>query len=179
MSTASVAAAAVTETSSARPPSGQAWHAGDPTPAPSSNYAGDSPDNRLQGATRTPPADLGREQDDKASTLHICLPLVPSVRTPVSDSVQIDQEAASGAIWDVLAAAVGGSLAGGIGPTEEALRIFLAVAFMVMFTVKANAKFLDGNTLHGWCFSGDVGNQAACLGYVIGVADVLSLRDRV
>ena len=71
MSTASVATAAVTETSSARPPSGQAWHAGDPTPAPSSNYAGDSPDNRLEGATRTPPADLGREQDDKASTLHI------------------------------------------------------------------------------------------------------------
>jgi hypothetical protein len=35
--------------------------------------------------------------------------LVPSVRTPVSDSVQIDQEAARGAIWDVLAAAVGGS----------------------------------------------------------------------
>ena len=109
MSTASVAAAAVTDTSSARPPSGQAWHAGDPTPAPSSNYAGDFPDNRLQGVTRTLPADLGREQDVKASTLHVCLPLVLSVRTPVSDSVQVDQEAASGAIWDVLAAAVGGS----------------------------------------------------------------------
>ena len=54
------------------------------------------------------------------------------------------------------------------------MRTFLAVAFMVMFTVKANAKFLDGNTLHAWCVSGDVGNQAACLGYVIGVADVLS-----
>ena len=68
----------------------------------------------------------------------------------------------------------GDLLAGGIGPTEEALRTFLAVALMVMFTVEANAKFLDGNTLHDWCISGDVGNQAACLGYVIGVADVLS-----
>ena len=54
------------------------------------------------------------------------------------------------------------------------MRTFLAVAFMVTFTVEANAKFLDGNTLHDWCISGDVGNQAACLGYVIGVADVLS-----
>ena len=157
MSTASVATIAVTETSSAKPPSGQAWHGGDPTPLPPAS-AGDFPDIRLQGATRTPPADLGREQDDQASTLHI-RSLVPSVRTPVSDSVQIDQEAASGAIWDVLAAAVGGFLAGGIGPTEEALRTFLAVAFMVMFTVEANAKFLDGNTLQDWCFSGDVGNQ--------------------
>jgi hypothetical protein len=58
------------------------------------------------------------------------------------------------------------------------LRTFLAVAFMVMFTVEANAKFLDGNTLHDWCISGDVGNQAACLGYVIGVADVLSSEHR-
>ena len=72
----------------------------------------------------------------------------------------------------------GDLLAGGIGPTEEALRTFLAVAFMVMFTVEANAKFLDGNTLHDWCISGDVGNQAACLGYVIGVADVLSSEHR-
>ena len=94
-------------------------------------------------------------------------------RSPVSNSVQVDQEAASGAIWDVLAAAVGGSSRVASAPTEEALRIFLAVAFMVMFTVNANAKFLDGNTLRGWCFSEDVGNQAACLGYVIGVADVL------
>ena len=53
------------------------------------------------------------------------------------------------------------------------MRTFLAVAFMVMFTVNANAKFLDGNTLQDWCFSEDAGNQAACLGYVIGVADVL------
>ena len=58
------------------------------------------------------------------------------------------------------------------------MRIFLAVAFMVMFTVNANAKFLDGNTLRGWCLSEDAGNQAACLGYVIGVADVLSSEHR-
>jgi Rap1a immunity proteins len=107
---------------------------------------------------------------------HICL--IPSDQTPVSDGVQIDQELASGAICDVLAAAVGGPPRGWYRPTEEALRTFLAVAFMVMFTVEANAKFLDGNTLHGWCISGDVGNQAACLGYVIGVADVLSSEHR-
>jgi hypothetical protein len=34
--------------------------------------------------------------------------------------------------------------------------------------------FLDGNALRNWCFSEDVGDQAACLGYVIGVADVLN-----
>ena len=58
------------------------------------------------------------------------------------------------------------------------MRIFLAVAFMVMLTVNANAKFLDGNTLRGWCFSEDAGDQAACLGYVIGVADVLISQNR-
>jgi Rap1a immunity proteins len=58
--------------------------------------------------------------------------------------------------------------------TERALRIFLAVAFMTVSTVRADAKFLDGNTLYGWCLSEDVGDQEACLGYVVGVADMLS-----
>jgi hypothetical protein len=59
------------------------------------------------------------------------------------------------------------------------LRTFLAVAFMVISTVQANAKFLDGNALHDWCFSEDIGDQEACLGYVIAIADVLSSDDRV
>jgi Rap1a immunity proteins len=58
------------------------------------------------------------------------------------------------------------------------LRTFLAVAFMTMFMGKAHAMFLDGNTLRGWCFSEDLGDQEACLGYVLGVADVLSSENR-
>ena len=63
-------------------------------------------------------------------------------------------------------------------PNGGALRTFLAAAFMIMFMGKAHAMFLDGNTLRGWCFSEDAGNQAACLGYVIAVADVLISEDR-
>jgi hypothetical protein len=75
-------------------------------------------------------------------------------------------------------AAAGG--VGGSGPTEEALRTFLAlaIAFMTMFMGEAHAKFLDGDTLRGWCFSEDIGDQEACLGYVLGVADVLSSENR-
>ena len=58
--------------------------------------------------------------------------------------------------------------------TERALRTFLTVAFLTVSTVQADAKFLDGNTLYGWCLSEDVGDQEACLGYVVGVADMLS-----
>ena len=58
--------------------------------------------------------------------------------------------------------------------TERAVRTFLAIAFMTLSTVQADAKFLDGDTLYGWCLSEDVGDQEACLGYVVGVADTLS-----
>ena len=58
--------------------------------------------------------------------------------------------------------------------TEQAVRTFLAVAFLTVSTVRADAQFLDGNTLHDWCLSEDVGDQEACLGYVVGVADMLS-----
>ena len=54
------------------------------------------------------------------------------------------------------------------------MRAFLAVAFLTVPTVQADAKFLDGDTLHAWCLSEDVGDQEACLGYVVGVADMLS-----
>ena len=57
---------------------------------------------------------------------------------------------------------------------EELLRTVLAAAFMLVSTVQADAKFLDGGTLHDWCMSAEVGDQEVCLGYVIGVADVLS-----
>jgi hypothetical protein len=58
--------------------------------------------------------------------------------------------------------------------TERALRAFLAVAFLTVSTVRADAQFLDGDTLHDWCLSEDVGDREACLGYVVGVADMLS-----
>ncbi len=58
------------------------------------------------------------------------------------------------------------------------MRTFLAVVFMIISIVQANAKFLDGNALHKWCFSEDIGDQEACLGYVIAIADVLSSDDR-
>jgi hypothetical protein len=58
--------------------------------------------------------------------------------------------------------------------TERAVRTFLAVAFLTASTVQADAQFLDGDTLHDWCLSEDVGDQEACLGYVVGVADMLS-----
>jgi len=38
----------------------------------------------------------------------------------------------------------------------------------------ADAAILDGNRLRDWCSSTDEGNQGACLGYVVGVADMLS-----
>lgn len=58
------------------------------------------------------------------------------------------------------------------------MRTFLAIAFMIMLMGRGHAMFLDGNTLRGWCSSEDAGNQAACLGYVIGVADVLISQNR-
>ena len=58
--------------------------------------------------------------------------------------------------------------------TERALRTLLAVAFLTLSTEQADAQFLDGDTLYGWCLSEDVGDQEACLGYVVGVADMLS-----
>jgi hypothetical protein len=67
---------------------------------------------------------------------------------------------------------------GDISRQEESLRTVLAVAFMVMLAVQAKANFLDGKTLRDWCSSKDAGNQAACLGYVIAVADILSSDDR-
>jgi hypothetical protein len=66
---------------------------------------------------------------------------------------------------------------GGSDLKEEPLRTFLAVVFMVISTAQANAKFLDGKALHDWCFSEDIGDQEACLGYVIAIADVLSSDD--
>jgi Rap1a immunity proteins len=48
-----------------------------------------------------------------------------------------------------------------------------AAAFLLVGIVPADAKFLDGDTLHDWCLSAEVGDQEACLGYVVGVADAL------
>ena len=56
---------------------------------------------------------------------------------------------------------------------EEALRTVLAAVFALVHVTQADAKFLDGDTLHDWCLSAEVGDQEACLGYVIGVADAL------
>ena len=58
--------------------------------------------------------------------------------------------------------------------TERALTTFLAVALLTVSAVRADAQFLDGDTLHASCLSEDVGDQEACLGYVVGVADMLS-----
>jgi Rap1a immunity proteins len=58
-------------------------------------------------------------------------------------------------------------------PTEETLRSFLAAVFVLGHIVPAGATFLDGDTLHDWCLSEEVGDQEACLGYVVGVADAL------
>ena|SRR5215211_3387567 len=52
-------------------------------------------------------------------------------------------------------------------------RTALAAALLCPQSVQAGAKFLDGDTLHDWCLSAEVGDQEACLGYVIGVADAL------
>ena len=60
--------------------------------------------------------------------------------------------------------------------TEQAARTFLAVAFLTVSAVRADAQFLDGDTLHAWCLSEDVGDQETCLGYVVGVADMLSSK---
>jgi hypothetical protein len=57
---------------------------------------------------------------------------------------------------------------------EQALRTFLAAVFVLGHVVPAGATFLDGDTLHAWCLSKNVGDQEACLGYVTGVADALS-----
>lgn len=54
------------------------------------------------------------------------------------------------------------------------MRTILAVALTVVSTAGADAAFLDGNKLREWCSSSDQGNQGACLGYVVGVADMLS-----
>jgi hypothetical protein len=57
---------------------------------------------------------------------------------------------------------------------EQALRTFLAAVFVLGHVVPAGATFLDGDTLHAWCLSENVGDQETCLGYVTGVADALS-----
>jgi hypothetical protein len=49
----------------------------------------------------------------------------------------------------------------------------LAAALLIVSIGHADATFLDGDTLHDWCLSAEVGDQEACLGYVIGVADAL------
>jgi hypothetical protein len=56
------------------------------------------------------------------------------------------------------------------------LRTFVALALSVACAAAAEAAFLDGDTLHAWCLSADVGDQEACLGYVVGVADALSAQ---
>jgi Rap1a immunity proteins len=58
------------------------------------------------------------------------------------------------------------------------LRTFLALALSVACAAAAEAAFLDGDTLHAWCLSADVGDQEACLGYVVGVADALGAQGR-
>lgn len=60
------------------------------------------------------------------------------------------------------------------GPKEAPLRTILAAMFIAASTAGADAAFLDGNKLRDWCSSAEGGNQGACLGYVLGVADMLS-----
>ena len=43
---------------------------------------------------------------------------------------------------------------------------------MIVPLAGADAAFLDGNRLRDWCSSTDEGNEG--LGYVVGVADMLS-----
>lgn len=59
-------------------------------------------------------------------------------------------------------------------PTEMALRTLLIAACGLLIAGQADAKFLDRDTLSAWCLSEDAGDQEACLGYIIGVADVLT-----
>jgi Rap1a immunity proteins len=54
------------------------------------------------------------------------------------------------------------------------LQIFLAAVLVLGQIVPAGATFVDGDTLHDWCLSEEVGDQEACLGYVVGVADALN-----
>jgi Rap1a immunity proteins len=54
------------------------------------------------------------------------------------------------------------------------LRTILIAAVVVLVPIApAGAVFLNGGTLHDWCLSKEVGDQEACLGYVVGVADAL------
>ena len=57
------------------------------------------------------------------------------------------------------------------------MRTFLVVAFVVVSAAGSDAAFLDGSQLREWCVSADEGNQGACLGFVVGVADMLSSSD--
>ena len=54
------------------------------------------------------------------------------------------------------------------------MRTILAAVFVLGSIVPAGATFLDGDTLHDWYLSEEVGDQEACLGYVTGVADALN-----
>ena len=52
--------------------------------------------------------------------------------------------------------------------TKRALRAFLAVAFLTVSTVRADAQFLDGDTLHDWYMlssqaSGGPAQHRACI----------------
>ena len=53
--------------------------------------------------------------------------------------------------------------------------ILIAAAVVLVPIVPAGAVFLNGSTLHDWCLSEEVGDQEACLGYVVGVADALDV----
>jgi hypothetical protein len=55
------------------------------------------------------------------------------------------------------------------------MRTLVALAVTVL-SAPGHAQFVDGNTLQRWCVSDQVGDQEACLGYVIGVTDVLIAR---
>jgi hypothetical protein len=64
---------------------------------------------------------------------------------------------------------------GMVGPWRRVpLRtILIAAAVALVPIAPAGAVFLNGGTLHDWCLSKEVGDQEACLGYVVGVADAL------
>jgi hypothetical protein len=64
---------------------------------------------------------------------------------------------------------------GMVGPWRRvSLRtILIAAAVALVPIAPAGAVFLNGSTLHNWCLSKEIGDQEACLGYVVGVADAL------
>ena len=53
------------------------------------------------------------------------------------------------------------------------MRTILAAAVVLVPIAPAGAVFLNSGTLYDWCLSEEVGDQEACLGYVVGVADAL------